>query len=176
MPEPADSPETPPGAVLALVAASVLWGTTGTAASLLTGDVSPLAIGASTMTIGGALLFLTGARGSVAALRTPAVRGWLLLGGAGVFVYPLAFYAAMDLAGVAIGNVVSLGTGPVFAALLERLVERRRLSRRWAACTGAALAGVVLLTAGGHGGGAGSAVLPGVLLGLLAGLAYATYT
>ena len=31
----------------------------------------------------------------------------------GVVVYPLAFYSSMHFAGVAIGNVVSLGTGPI---------------------------------------------------------------
>ena len=46
----------------ALVLASVLWGTTGTAASFLPDDVSPLAIGASTMTVGGALLFVVSLR------------------------------------------------------------------------------------------------------------------
>jgi drug/metabolite transporter, DME family len=161
----------------ALVLASVLWGTTGTAASLMPGDVNPLAIGASTMTVGGVLLFATAARRSWSALRDRDARRWLLLGAAGVVVYPLAFYASMDLAGVAIGNVVSLGTGPVFAALLEWLFERHRLSPLWAACTSAALAGVVLLALGGHGASASAdAVGPGVLLGLLAGLAYALYT
>ena len=44
-------------ATLALVVASVLWGTTGTAASFLPDDVSPLAVGASTMAICGLLMF-----------------------------------------------------------------------------------------------------------------------
>lgn len=160
----------------ALVLASLLWGTTGTAASLLPDDVSPLAIGASTMAVGGLLLLATAARPAVAALRSRSSRGWLLAGAAGVFVYPLAFYASMDLAGVAIGNVVSLGTGPVFAALLEWLFERRRLSRLWLACTAIAVTGVVLLAVGGHGASAGGAVVPGVLLGLVAGMSYSLYT
>lgn len=157
--------------------ASLLWGTTGTAASFMPGDVSPLAIGASTMAVGGILLFLVSARPAMTALRAGASRRWLLVGAVGVVVYPLAFYASMDLAGVAIGNVVSLGTGPLFAALLEWLFERHRLSVLWAACTAGAIAGVVLLALGGHGGtGAGETVLAGVLLGIVAGLAYALYT
>jgi len=43
-------------ALWALVAASILWGTTGTAASFVADAVSPIAIGAATMAIGGALL------------------------------------------------------------------------------------------------------------------------
>lgn len=161
----------------ALVLASVLWGTTGTAASFLPDSVSPLAIGASTMAIGGVLLFAVSARRSAGAIRSAGSRRWLLLGAAGVVVYPLAFYSSMDLAGVAIGNVVSLGTGPVFAALLEWLFERHRLSLLWLGCTSLAILGVVLLALGGHGApGQASNVPAGIMLGVLAGLAYALYT
>lgn len=161
--------------VPALVLASVLWGTTGTAASLLPDAVSPLAVGASTFAVGGLLLFVFSARASVAALRDPRSRRWLALGAVGVVVYPLAFYFAMDEAGVAIGNVVALGSGPVFAALLEWLGERRPLSPRWALCAGLAIVGVVLLSTG-RAAGEGKNIPLGVALGLLAGLAYAFYT
>lgn len=166
-------------AIGALVLASVLWGTTGTSATFLTGGVSPLAIGATTMTLGGALLFATSARSSLAVVRDRSHRGWLLAAAAGMVVYPLTFYAAMDLAGVAIGNVVSLGSGPLFAALLEWRVGRQRLTLRWMLSTAVALVGVALLVGGGH--GAGSVVDPatvplGVLLGLAAGAGYALFT
>jgi DME family drug/metabolite transporter len=157
------------------VLASLLWGTTGTAASFMPDDVSPLAIGASTMAVGGILLFAVSARQAMLALRSRASRGWLLLGAVGVVVYPLAFYASMDLAGVAIGNVVSLGTGPLFAAMLEWLIERHRPTLLWLVCTAFAIVGIVLLALGGEGTGA-PAVVPGVLLGLVAGLSYSLYT
>lgn len=164
--------------LIALVIASMLWGTTGTTASFLPADVSPLAVGASTMGIGGLLLFLTAPRMSSAVLRDPATRRWALIGAVGVVVYPLAFYASMDLAGVAIGNVVSLGSGPVFAALFERLIEKRRLSQRWMVATSLAVAGVAILSVVGHAddGTGGRDVVPGVLLGLAAGISYALYT
>lgn len=166
-------------AVWALIAASLLWGTTGTAATFMTDAVSPIAIGAATMAIGGALLFAVSGRSSSLALARPDARPWLLIGAVGVVVYPLAFYSSMSLAGVAIGNVVSLGSGPVFAALLEWSIDRRPLTRRWMLATGTAVAGVALLAVGGR-GGAGSetpaAVPLGVALGLLAGAAYALYT
>lgn len=165
----------PVAGALALVAASLMWGTTGTAASFLPDSVSPIAIGASTMTVGGILLFLVSARGALAALADPASRRWLLIGATGVFVYPLAFYSSMHLAGVAIGNVVALGSGPVFAALLEWGVERRPLSRRWTVSTAIAIAGVAMLSVGGD-PDAATDVVPGILLGLLAGFAYALYT
>jgi len=161
----------------ALVLASLLWGTTGTAASFLPDDVSPIAIGASTMALGGVLLFAVSAPLATAALRDPRARRWLILGAIGVVVYPLAFYTSMNLAGVATGNVVSLGTGPVFAAILEWAIERRRLSRLWFICTGIAMVGIVLLALGGKGAnGTGANPVLGVLLGCLAGAAYALYT
>jgi DME family drug/metabolite transporter len=161
-----------------LVLASVLWGTTGTAASLLSPDISPLAIGSCTMAVGGVLLFSVSVRAARAALRDPAARRWLLIGALGVVVYPLAFYSAMDQAGVAIGNVVALGSGPVFAAMLEWVWERRRLDRRWLISTAIALVGIALVSGGRHpeASDGGGRVVVGVLLGLLAGLAYALYS
>lgn len=165
--------------VIALVVACLLWGTTGTTATLLPDDVSPLAIGAATMGLGGVLLFVTAPRMSSAVLRDAVGRRWAALGALGVVVYPLAFYSGMDLVGVAVGNVVALGSGPVFAALLEWLLERERLSARWLVATALAVAGIALLALGrdegGRAGSPASAVL-GVGVALLAGLAYALYT
>ena len=168
--------------VVALLIASVLWGTTGTSATFFPPDVTPLAIGASTMGIGGLLLVTTAPRLSSAVLRDRAARRWAALGALGVFVYPLAFYSAMNLAGVAVGNVVALGSGPVFAAVFEWIGERRPLSRRWVVSTGLAVLGIAGLAfgrqAGSGGADAGSpaSTSAGVCLGLLAGAAYALYT
>ena len=163
--------------MIALLVASVLWGTTGTAASLFPSDVSPLAIGAVTMALGGVLLFLVSLRRSIVVVKDAAARRWVLIGAIGVVAYPLAFYCAMDLAGVAIGNVVALGSGPVFAAIIEWLIERHRPTRRWAASTLVAVAGIALLSGFGRRvTDVGDSLLPGAALGLVAGLAYALYT
>ncbi len=169
------------GGILALVIASLFWGTTGTAATFFPDDVTPLAIGACTMGIGGILLFLTGLRPSLAVIRDATARRWVALGALGVLVYPLAFYGGMDLAGVAVGNVVALGSGPVFAALLEWLWERHPLSPRWVVATSLAIVGIACLAFGrapddAAASGGSSSVLIGVGLGLIAGFAYAFYT
>jgi DME family drug/metabolite transporter len=160
----------------ALIVSSVLWGTTGTAASFLPENVNPLAIGASTMAVGGVLLFAASAGRALAALRDPAARKWLLIGAIGVFVYPLAFYSGMDQAGVAVGNVVALGSGPVFAALFEWIWERRGLSTRWLVATAIAVLGIALLSFSRHSESAPGNATAGVLLALLAGVAYALYS
>jgi DME family drug/metabolite transporter len=138
------------------------------------------------MGVGGLLQAATARRPiarHAAALR--GRRGLVLLGAAAVAVYPLAFYSSMRLAGVAVGTVVSLGSAPLASALVERLVDRHRLSPRWLAGAGVGVAGMVLLcvaqavgggrTAAGSAGTATSAVL-GVLLGLVAGATYALYS
>ena len=166
-------------AVWSVVIASVLWGTTGTAATFLSSDVSPLATGSATMAVGGALLFVIAARPASRAIADRASRPWLLAGAVGVVIYPLAFYSSMSLAGVAIGNVVSLGSGPLFAALLEWGVTKKPLTRRWMLAAAIAITGVAFLAAGGHGSSSpvDAANVPwGVALGLAAGAAYALYT
>jgi DME family drug/metabolite transporter len=168
--------------VLAILIAAVLWGTTGTAASFLPPGVPPVATGAATMSIGGLLLFAVTPRLSWAALRGAATRGWLLAGGACVVAYPLAFYSSMSLAGVAVGNVVSLGSAPVFAAVLERAIEGHRLRPAWWGTTGLAVTGIVLLGLAGpahaeaHGPGSPADGAWGITLGLVAGASYAGYT
>lgn len=160
-----------------ILAAATLWGTTGTVASFAPAGASPLAIGAGTMGIGGLLTLALAGRSALAVLRRgPQVLRWALLGALGVVIYPLAFYTSMAWAGVAVGTVVSLGCAPVFAALLERVLDGAVLTRRWVAATGAAAGGCALLVvAGGHGPSDGARVPAAVALGLLAGAAYAGY-
>ncbi|AFE58609.1 DMT family transporter [Rahnella aceris] len=165
--------------VLAVVFASVLWGSTGTAATFAP-DVSPLAIGAVAMGLGGLLQALISARRIVTSRVTLVKNARMLLTGAlAVAVYPLAFYASMHLAGVTVGTVISLGSAPLLSALIEYYLDGQRLTRRW--MTGAAIgvAGMVLLCVGESGShstaGQGDHAIAGVVLGLIAGLTYALY-
>ncbi|SME88094.1 DMT family transporter [Streptomyces sp. Amel2xC10] len=180
-----------PTGSLCVLLASVLWGTTGTAATFAP-DVGPLAIGAVAMGLGGLLQALVAApriRRESAGLR--ARRGAVLLGALAVGIYPLAFYSSMHLAGVATGTVVSIGSAPLASALIERAVDGRRLTRRWTTGAALGLAGTVLLcaaeaarasTGAGAGSGAGAGVgsagatVLGVGLGLVAGFTYALYS
>ncbi|MEU1799568.1 EamA family transporter [Streptomyces sp. NPDC019937] len=166
-----------------MLAASVLWGTTGTAAAFAP-DVGPMAIGAVAMGLGGLLQALVAAPRMVRqaqALR--ARRGTVLLGAVAVAVYPLAFYSSMRLAGVAVGTVISIGTAPLASAVIERVVDGRRLTPRWMFGAALGLLGTVLLCVaearGAHdapgAASVGTTVL-GVGLGLVAGVTYALYS
>ncbi|MGW1910415.1 DMT family transporter [Streptomyces sp. NPDC002076] len=166
-----------------MLAASVLWGTTGTAATFAP-DVGPLAIGAVAMGLGG-LLQALGAAPQIAreASRLREQRRTVLLGAVSVAVYPLAFYSSMRLAGVAVGTVVSIGTAPLASALIERVVDGRRLTRRWTVAAALGLLGTVLLcvaeaarAADDTGRTSVATTLLGVSLGLVAAATYALYS
>ncbi len=174
----------PAGSGVAFVlAASILWGTTGTVATFAP-DVGPLAIGAAAMGVGGLLQALTAGR-LIRQFRVllDAHRRMVALGAAAVAIYPLAFYSSMHLAGVAVGTVVSLGSAPLASALIERVVDGRKLTKQWMGGAALGVSGAVLLCAAqagaGHQGGASAspgATLAGIALGFVAGATYALYS
>src|SRR5664280_2834324 len=169
----------PSGIVFVLVAA-LLWGTTGTAAAMAPG-VGPLAIGAAAMGIGGLLqaaatsrVMFTHRGGLTAQWRT------VMVSAGAVAVFPLAFYSSMRLAGVAVGTVVSIGSAPPAAAVIERIVDHQPLSRGWALGTTVGVSGVLALAHPGQSGPvtttATAQPVLGIALGLLAGFTYAIYS
>lgn len=173
-----------PRGALSILVAAVLWGTTGTAAALAP-QVGPLAIGAAATGVGGLLQTATALRQLwLDRARLLAQRRMVLLSGAAVAVFPLAYYSSVRLAGVAVGTVVTVGSAPPAAALVERFVDRTPLSRGWLVGTVIGVAGVAALavSGSGHDGGDAAAALSGwgsllgIALGLLAGCAYAVYS
>ena len=161
-------------ALLALVVSCLMWGTTGVVAAGMTPDVSTFAIGAFTMGVGGIVLAALTWPAVRRALSIPQARWWVLLGGIGVLVYPLSFYAGMRDAGVAVGNTVALGSGPLFAGVIEWLATKRRPTKNWFVAV--IIAGAGLIFVGVARGASSDVGLTGVLLALIAGMAYALYS
>jgi DME family drug/metabolite transporter len=161
-----------------VVVAALLWGTTGTAAFFIGTEVSPVAIGAATMGFGGVVLALLGGMGSARVLLDRGARLWLGLAVLGVVVYPLAFYWGMSLAGIAVGNVVALGLGPLVVAVLEWAVDKSAPSGRWWVAVAVALTGVVAMGSAKVelGGDRVGNMTTGVLLAIVAGVSYGLYT
>lgn len=164
--------------MLAVTVTSVLWGTTGTAATFASG-AGPLAIGSAALGVGGllqALIAVSALRRSREALRRS--RGVVVVGALAVAIYPLAFYSSMHLAGVAIGTVVSLASAPLASGLCERLLDGARLERRWMLAAAIGVVGSVLLCVSKMADASGSTprTLLGLALGLVAGVTYATYS
>ncbi len=166
--------------VSAVLFSSIVWGTTGTAATFAP-EVSAVAIGAAAMGIGGLLQALLAGRGIVRSLSL-LNKQWalLVLGGLAVAIYPLAFYASMRMAGVTIGTVVTIGSAPLLSALIEYLFDGARLSRQWLLGALIGLAGIVLITVAEGADHAAietnNSVITGICLGLLGGLTYALYS
>lgn len=164
--------------IAAITVTSLLWGTTGTAATFAP-DAGPLAIGAAALGIGGLLqaaIAVPALRAALSALRRD-VR-LVTLGAMSVAVYPLAFYSSMHLAGVAVGSVISLASAPLASGLLECFVDRRPLSLWWTIAAGLGVMGSVLLCVSKMDEPTSStgSTLVGIVLGLVAGVAYAIYS
>jgi len=155
-----------------VLAAAVLWGTTGTAQALAPEGAQPAAIGAMRLAIGGtALLALAGVRG--------ALRGevrWPLLAtafaGGSMAAYQVTFFAAVAKTGVAVATIIAIGTAPILAGMLGFLVRGERPGRRWGLATALAVLGCILLISA---SGSLSVDVLGIVLALGAGGAYATY-
>lgn len=166
------------GGTAGVLVAAILWGTTGTAATYAP-DLSPLAVGAVAMGIGGLLQGLIAAT-TIIRQRRLIARHWhfLLTGALAVAVYPLAFYASMRYAGVTVGTVISIGSAPLLSALIEYRLDGLRLTKRWMCGAATGIAGMVLLClaeSGGHNNESSSGMM-GIMLGLLAGFTYALYS
>jgi DME family drug/metabolite transporter len=175
--------------VLLVLAAASLWGTTGTSQALAGGGLAPAWFGALRL-VAAALFFVAFAAlvqpGAFAhARRLP--RSALVCAGLAMAVYNLAFFAGVKLTGVALGTAVALGSGPVWAGVLQAVVQKKPPAPAWWLGAALAIAGGVLMAFGSGGGGGdevGSAgagaqaavSVAGLALCLAAGLAYAAYT
>ncbi|MFE6056880.1 DMT family transporter [Kitasatospora sp. NPDC056446] len=175
---PSTRPVRPLDGPVPILAAALLWGTTGTAATLAPAGAPAAGIGAAALVLGGLLLFLSDRTARHLPRRCgPRERRLLALGAVAVTGYPLTFYPAANRTGVAVATVIALGSAPVFTGLLGWLARQGRPSGRWAAATGAAVLGCAVLVLGPGLAGGGTAVDPlGVLLAALSGLSYAVYS
>lgn len=154
-----------------VLAAAVLWGTTGTAQALAPPSSTPEAIGALRLLVGGvALLALALARGVL-----PSGQPWPLsttgIAAVSMAAYQPFFFAGVAKAGVAIGTIVTIGSAPVLAGLIAYLVRGERPGWVWLPATLLAALGSTLLILK---KGDLNLNTEGVFLSLVAGFAYAT--
>ncbi|MEV6773579.1 EamA family transporter [Nocardia sp. NPDC051030] len=158
-----------------ILVASVLWGSTGTAASFAPDGTPAAAIGSAGLALGGLLLFAS-TRGN--RLKCTRSERWLLLLGAcAVAGYPVTFYPAVARSGVAVATVIALGSAPVFAGLLSWITGHGRPTARWVLATMVAVTGCAVLVLGPEiSGGARPVDLVGIALAACGGLAYAVYS
>jgi len=159
--------------------AAVLWGTTGTAATFAP-EVGPLAVGAVAMGMGGLLQALIALRSIITERNKIAFnKRYLVIGAIAVAIYPLAFYASMRYAGVAVGTVISIGSAPLLSAVIEYSMDGQKLNKKWMLGAVIGVAGMTLLSfAEGKANQSsdGNMATLGIALGIIAGLTYALYS
>ncbi len=160
-----------------ILGAAMLWGTTGTAQSLGPANLSPYWVGALRVFI--ASLFFA----AVILCRTDKQLikqlahlrwRWVWLAGACIATYNLTFFAGVKVTGVAVGTAITIGSGPIWAGLLQTLISGKAPRFAWWAGTLFAVTGGSLMVLSAN--SQMQATSAGVGLCLTAGLVYAVYT
>ncbi len=157
--------------------AAVAWGVGGFVAAVLYehSGLGPIAV-TFWRYLGGLLLLAAMRPLRDAGGKRTAGRRWLVVNGLGMALYQTTYYVAIDLAGLAVVTVVVLGLGPVLVAVGARVFLGERLGRTGAATVAVSLAGLVLLTGGAGGDGAGRNLLGGLAVALVSAAGYAAVT
>ncbi|MFF1380892.1 DMT family transporter [Streptomyces sp. NPDC058308] len=179
--------------LLYLIVAGTAGGTAGAAAALVfeTGDMGPVSL--SFWRCAGGFVLLLAARAATRLMRPCRVAPHLasrvahagplsrrvrriVATGVALAVFQTAYFASVEATGLAVGTVVTMGSGPVLIALGARLTLGERLGRGGAVAVVGALTGLVVLVLG-DGDGGGATVRPtGVVWGLVSAAAYAAMT
>ena len=162
-----------PGALLILLA-GVFWGSMGIfVRSLNTFGFGSAQIACLRLTVGAlvfaALLLLTDRGGFRIALRDVPL--FLGLGLMSVLFFTVCYFRAIEIMPLSTAAIL-LYTSPIWVMLMSALFFRERLTGRRLLALGLAFLGCVLVS-GVSGGGL---TLPGLLVGLGAGLGYALYS
>ena len=151
--------------------AAMLWGTAGTAKAFAS-EVDSISMGVARLVIGGVMLM------AIAVLtKKMTFKGWplkpLIVGGIAMALFQPFFFSAVELTGIAVGTVVSIGSAPVFSGMIEWVIFKIRPARVWWLSTFLAIAGCIILMFNTN---AVTVDATGVLAGLGAGISFASFT
>jgi DME family drug/metabolite transporter len=159
--------------MVGVVGASVLFGTSGTARSFLPDDAPSLGIAAMRLAIGAVPLVAFAFWVHRSSFRRPS---WeIVIAGGAMALFQVLFFQSIALTGVAVGTMVTIGSGPIVATAVDFAVSRRI---SWSMATGVvvALAGLSILVFGSNPADGESFSLWGIASGVGAGACYAAYT
>jgi DME family drug/metabolite transporter len=171
--------DTRTSAIARVLLAAGLFGSTGVVVETASVAAAPATLGAARLLIGGAALTWWTARrpashtsectSSVSSVD--ATSRHLAIAVLAIVGYQLLVVASVVRTGAGVAAVVSIGSGPVWAGILD-LVAGRRPSTRWWGTTALTIAGLWVLI-----GADGGAVDPaGVACALCAGWGWTTFT
>ena len=165
------------GGALLVLAAAVLWGTSGSSQELLDGAVDPLVVGALRTILGGVVLvavtLLAGRGDALPRLARREARFPLLIAGVCIALYQVTFFFGVQLLGIAVGTIVAIAATPFAASAVAIALGQGRPTRVWLGTTLLAVIGLVLLV---RPEGDSASSLVGVAAALTAGLSFGTFT
>ena len=151
--------------------AAMLWSTAGTAKAFAS-EVDSISMGVVRLVVGGVMLM------AIAVLtKKMTFKGWplkpLIIGGIAMALFQPFFFSAVELTGIAVGTVVSIGSAPVFSGIIEWLIFKISPSRVWWFSTFLAITGCIILMFNTN---AVTVDAAGILAGLGAGISFASFT
>ena len=155
-----------------ILAAAILWGTTGTSQAFAPASAQPASIGAARLATGGVTLLLFAAARGVLRDGNPWPLLPTLVSAGSVAAYQLFFFSGVAKTGVAAGTLIAIGSAPVLTGGLGFLLRGEVPDRCWILATALAITGGGLLVSAGSSLNLDPA---GALLALGAGAAYAVY-
>ncbi len=156
-----------------VLAAAVLWGTSGTAQALAPAGSTPMMISGFRVGIGGMVLIVSAAfRGELLPMRG-FLRPVILLAGIMQVVFNVSYFSALSLTGVAVGTMVAIGSAPIFAGILGIVFDHDPVRPTWYGATVMAITGLVFLSISGVDI---TASIAGISAALTAGFSYSAYT
>lgn len=168
------------GGYILVLAAAVLWGTTGTAQALGHPEAQPVAVGTLRIIIAGAAFLVLSPFTGLPRRPSGTELPWIAVGALLVLGYQLAFFAAVRMIGVAVGTVLQIGVAPLAAGVLGALFLKERVTLRWLLATALGIGGIALVSLRPEGGTAQSVTtsvqMLGALLAMGAGIAYAGFS
>lgn len=152
--------------------AAMLWGTIGTTQTYLQDGVSSIAVAATRSLIGGGLLLIVALAMRKINFKTWSWK-WTILAALTIALFQTLFFTSVRFTGVALGTVVTIGSSPVFAGIIEWIFWKRKPSKVWEIATLLAIVGCILLFVN-----KGEATVDpiGIVLALSAGVMFALYT
>ncbi len=156
-----------------ILAAAVLWGTTGTSQGLAPQVAHPVSVGAVRLLVGGAALLLIALGRGAFTKNVKWSIPMVLVSSFFVAAYQLCFFSGVYKTGVAVGTMVAIGSAPIAAGILGYFVRREKLRFGWYLATLLAIIGCLLLVLPGRGL---KVDMLGIVLALGAGFSYATLT
>jgi DME family drug/metabolite transporter len=159
---------------LLVLAAAVLWGTSGTAQALAPASATSAVVGTARIMLSGLVLILFAAfEGRLRPWRS-FLRPIFLLTGLMQALFQITYFGGIAYTGVAVGTMVAIGSCPIYAGILGVVLDKEKLSRRWLWATAIALTGLLILML--DDGAKVQVDVRGLLLALAAGFSYTFFT